>query len=375
MIHQKSSQVSRFARISGLGLAILFLTGCAFAPGSHMDRDKAGEGLDGRVEFHKITPELIADIRTPRTQARVNPELDEATKSYDYTVGRGDVLMITVWNHPELTIPAGSMRNAEEAGNWVHNDGTIFYPYIGRVHVAGKSLTEIQEMLTDRLGVYIESPQVEVNVAAFRSKRVYVTGEVNQPGTVPITNIPATLLDAINTSGGITEFADWSNVVLTRNGEETRYSFKDLYQSGDITQNVLLQHGDIVHVERNDVNKVFVLGEVRDAQSVPMNRVRMSLAEGLTEAGGIDEQRADASGVFVFREAPEGSEHIVDVYQLNVKQATSYILADQFELQPRDIVFVTAAPVARWNRVISLIMPTVTGLYQISRTDNELGGR
>lgn len=375
MIHQKSSQVSRFARISGLGLAILFLTGCAFAPGSHMDRDKAGEGLDGRVEFHKITPELIADIRTPRTQARVNPELDEATQSYDYTVGRGDVLMITVWNHPELTIPAGSMRNAEEAGNWVHNDGTIFYPYIGRVHVAGKSLTEIQEMLTDRLGVYIESPQVEVNVAAFRSKRVYVTGEVNQPGTVPITNIPATLLDAINTSGGITEFADWSNVVLTRNGEEARYSFKDLYQSGDITQNVLLQHGDIVHVERNDVNKVFVLGEVRDAQSVPMNRVRMSLAEGLTEAGGIDEQRADASGVFVFREAPEGSEHIVDVYQLNVKQATSYILADQFELQPRDIVFVTAAPVARWNRVISLIMPTVTGLYQISRTDNELSGR
>lgn len=375
MIHQKSSQVSRFARISGLGLAILFLTGCAFAPGSHMDRDKAGEGLDGRVEFHKITPELIADIRTPRTQARVNPELDEATKSYDYTVGRGDILTITVWNHPELTIPAGSMRVPEDSGNWVHNDGTIFYPYIGRVQVAGMRLTEIQEMLTERLGVYIESPQVEVNVAAFRSKRVYVTGEVNQPGMVPVTNIPTTLLDAINSSGGITEFADWSNVVLTRNGEETRYSFKDLYQSGDITQNVLLQHGDIVHVERNDVNKVFVLGEVRNAQSVPMNRVRMSLAEGLTEAGGIDEQRADASGVFVFREAPEGSEHIVDVYQLNVKQATSYILADQFELQPRDIVFVTAAPVARWNRVISLIMPTVTGLYQISRTDNELSGR
>lgn len=154
---------------SGLA-AIVLLSGCAFAPGSHMDRDKASEALDGRVEFHHITPELVAQIRTPRSSARINPELDQAKEDYDYTVGRGDVLMITVWNHPELTIPAGSMRNAEEAGNWVHNDGTIFYPYIGRVEVPGKRLTEIQELLTDRLADYLESPQVEVNVAAFRSQ-------------------------------------------------------------------------------------------------------------------------------------------------------------------------------------------------------------
>lgn len=371
----KNATMRKAVKATSLLAALVFLTGCAFAPGSHMDRGKAGEELNGRVEFHQITPELVANIRAPRTQARQNPDLDQASQGYDYQVGRGDVLTITVWNHPELTIPAGSMRNPAEAGNWVHNDGTIFYPYIGRVHVDGMRLTEIQEVLTRRLGEYIESPQVEVNVAAFRSKRVYVTGEVQQPGMVPITNIPTTLLDAINSSGGITEEADWGNVVLTRNGEETRFSFKDLYQRGDTTQNTLLQHGDIVHVERNDINKVFVLGEVRNAQSVPMNRVRMSLAEGLSEAGGIDEQRADARGVFVFREAPEGAEHLVDVYQLNIQQATSYILADQFELQPRDVVFVTAAPVARWNRVISLIMPTVTGLYQISRTDNELSGR
>lgn len=370
-----SSTFTNVTKSCVFSLAIALLSGCAFAPGSHMDPDKAGEDLNGRVEFHQISPQLVANMRTVQSTPQVNQQLELDQADYDYRVGRGDVLMITVWNHPELTIPAGSMRNAEEAGNWVHNDGTIFYPYIGRVHVDGKRLTEIQELLTSRLAEYIEAPQVEVNVAAFRSKRIYVTGEVNQPGTVPVTNIPMTLLDVINASGGITEHADWDSVVLTRGGAEQRFSFKDLYQRGDTTQNTLLQHGDIVHVERNDINKVFVLGEVMNASSVPMNRVRMSLAESLAEAGGIDEQRADARGIFVFRQAPEGAEHLVDVYQLNVRQATSYILADQFELQSRDIVFVTAAPVARWNRVISLLMPTVTGLYQISRTDREISGR
>lgn len=375
MLQNNASQASCFMKVGGLGLAILFLTGCAFSPGSHVDRDTASEELEGQVAFHDITPELIAQQRPERQGARVNEQLARDQEAYNYTVGRGDVLNITVWNHPELTIPAGSMRDPAQAGNWVHSDGTIFYPYIGRVQVAGLRLTEVRDLLSEQLAEYLESPQIEVSVAAFRSKRVYVTGEVNTPGTVPVTNIPMTLLDVINQAGGITEHADWGNVVLTRDGEEQRFSFKDLYQRGDTTQNTLLQHGDIVHVERNDMNKIFVLGEVRQAQSVSMNRVRMSLAEGLTEAGGVNEERADARGIFVFRQAPEGSDYLVDVYQLDVRQATSYILADQFDLQPRDIVYVTPAPVTRWNRVVSMLMPTVTGLYQITRTDRELSGR
>ena len=352
------------------------LSGCVFAPGSHMpshmSKSETSAELESQVLLHAITPALINELRTPQQAPAGNVQLDREQAEYDYQVGRGDVLTITVWNHPELTIPAGSQRSAAEAGNWVHNDGTIFYPYIGRIKVDGLRVTDIQALVTERLSRYIEDPQVDVTVAAFRSKRVYVTGEVKQPGTQPVTNVPLTLLDVINQSGGITEMADWRNVVLSRNGQERRFSLQDLYTRGDTTQNTLLQHGDVVHVERNDVNKVFVLGEVNNASSIPVNRSRMTLAEALAEAGGVAEQRADASGIFVFRQAPEGADYIVDVYQLNVKQATSYILADQFELQSRDIVFVTAAPVARWNRVISLVMPTITGLYQISRTDNEL---
>ncbi|MCC5879114.1 MAG: polysaccharide biosynthesis/export family protein [Idiomarina sp.] len=351
--------------------SVVFLSACAYAPGSHVNLDEAGRTLEGEVQVFQISPQLISDLRRPVPQAAQNAELEQARGEYDYRVGRGDILNITVWNHPELTIPAGSQRSAAEAGNWVHNDGTIFYPYIGRVNVEGMRVTEIRNLVAERLSDFIESPQVEVTIAAFHSQRVYVTGEVRNPGTVSLTNVPMTVLDAVNQVGGITDDADWGNVVLTRDGTEHSFSLRDLYVHGDTRQNTLVEPGDVIHIDRNENNRVFVLGEVRQAQAVTLNRSRMSLADALADVGGINEERADARGIFVFREAPEGADHIVDVYQLDIKEATAYVLADQFEMHPRDIVYVTAAPIARWNRLISNLMPTISGLYQVGRTDRE----
>lgn len=353
-------------------LSVLIASGCAYAPGSYITPEDVDTTLGGKVLVHTIDPRLISETRRPLPEPTHNEQLELARGEYDYKVGKGDILNITVWNHPELTIPAGSQRSAAEAGNWVHNDGTIFYPYIGRINVEGLRVTEIRNLLEEHLSSYIESPQVEVTVAAFRSKRVYVTGEVRNPGTIPVTNVPMTILDAVNQVGGISPEADWGSVILTRSGVERRFSLRDLYLYGDTRQNALLEAGDLIHVERNDSNRIFVLGEVRQAQSVPVNRNRMSLAEALSSAGGINEDRADARGIFVFREAPEGADYLVDIYQLDVKEATAYVLADQFELYSRDIVYVTAAPIARWNRLISNLMPTISGLYQVGRTESQL---
>ncbi len=157
---------------------------------------------------------------------------------------------------------------------------------------------------------------MDVTVAAFRSKKVYVTGSVGQPGTYPITNIPLRLVDAISAAGGISETADWSNVLLTRDGRDYSLSLRNIYQDGNAAQNILLQPGDVINVARAEENKVFVLGEVMRPSSLPMGRNGMTLAEALSEKGGLDPRSSDASGVFVFRKAPAGADHGIDVTNL-----------------------------------------------------------
>lgn len=370
-------------RLSVAVLMLTALTGCTITPGAYMSTsgknvvDTGDRDITKLVDIYPISPKLLDDMYTAPTIAKPNAQLEKQLTHYEYRVGAGDVLTITVWDHPELTIPAGSYRSAQDSGNWVHSDGTIYYPYIGKVKVIGKTVTEIRTLISNRLATYIESPQVDVSIAAFRSQKMYVSGEVAKPGTLPITNVPLTILEAFNNAGGLTEKADWDNVVLTRNGKEIKVSLQDLVQYGDLTQNYLMLPGDVLYVPRNDSQKVFVMGEVGQPTTLTIDRAGMSITEALSKASGIDQNTANATGVFVIRpiknQPAEDKEleallpkKMAAVYQLDLSDATSLVMGTEFKLQPYDLVYVTAAPVVRWNRLITQLLPTIASYNQLT---------
>ncbi|RXE48171.1 polysaccharide export protein [Chromohalobacter israelensis] len=364
-----------------LGLSFMVaLSGCAFAPGGHIDYDTQGEDLSENIEVKPITPSLVKTMAASGNELReslfeyaenAEPQMEDT--DYDYIIGRGDVLSVVVYDHPELTIPAGSERSAEESGNVVHSDGTIFYPYIGQVDVAGRTVRDVRSEIQRRLEGYIAQPQVDVKVAAFNAQKAYVTGQVERAGAQPITNIPLTVLDALSNVGGLTQGGDWHNVVLTRDGQEIHLSVYDMLVNGNLEQNLLLQDGDVLHVPVVGNQQVYVMGEVNAPAAVPMPNERLSLTNALAQAGGINESSADASGIFVIRRNHDvESDTFATVYQLNAKNAISFVLGSEFILQPTDVVYVTAAPIARWNRVISQILPSVTAIYNLTRATRDI---
>ncbi len=372
-------------------VALSQLAACTVIPGQHlrhfstqssseMPVTENNETILKKLNIKTIDAQLIVDLEKDFNNRSLGPD-NVANHYFDYRIGsktiKGvptkepfsqyrvgprDILTITVWGHPELTIPAGEFRTAESAGNVVGEDGTFFYPFAGVVHAAGRTVEEIRDELIRKLSKFIEEVQLDVRVASYRSQRAYIVGEVTQPGIQLVQDIPLTVLEAINRAGGVTPIADLRNITLTRDDKTYSINLLSLYEGGDTSQNVLLQHGDVLNVPDNQLNKVFVLGETTlgrgfgvRPRSLIMNKARMTLTEALSDGGGIDQLTADAARVFVFRSALGKSE----IFHLNAKSPDAFILADRFPMQPRDVVFVDRAPGIRWNQIIGQIQPTV----------------
>jgi polysaccharide export outer membrane protein len=349
--------------------AVLILSGCASAPGHYLserntkvDRTESGYASKEEIKIIPVTAKIISKFYRPVTvgQPKQNLKLESEKRAFEYRVGPQDVLSVTVWDHPELTIPAGEYRPAELAGHLVNSSGKIFFPYAGEIKVAGLTETQIRKLISQRIKKFIVKPQLDVRVVAYRSQQVHVVGEVNKTGLVPVTDVPLTLVDAIDQAGGYTKEADLENVTVTRDGSIRKFDLLALYDGGDTSQNMLLKHGDIVHVPDRSQKKVYVLGEVKRPTAYLMHKGRMTLAEAIGNAEGFDPNTANPGKIYVIRGTREGAK----IYWLDARSPDTLLLSTQFALAPQDVVYISTASVSRWNRVISQILPSVQLLWQ-----------
>ena len=281
-----------------------------------------------------------------------------SSKSGEYRIGPGDVLSIYVFDHPELAVPSA----AAGAGFLVKSDGGLAYPFLSTIPAAGKTVEELRVEMTQGLTKYFPAPQVDIRVLSFNSQQVVVIGEVNRPGTLALDTKPMTLLDAINAAGGMDADADARAVTVRRGGKV--YSV-DLaaFMTGDLAQNnPTLAAGDMVAVPRLKLMEAYVLGEI-NAAPVDLSKDTITLTQAITRQGGLTQNRADARGVFVFRARGEG----MTVYQLDVSSPTGLLLGTQFELEVRDVVYITTS---RWNDTISRLLPTV-GAFSATQNLNK----
>ena len=337
-------------------VAMVCLSGCILSPGQHMARTAPGPAKihtssSDQLDLVAITPRLIAMDRAARDGGDV-PDALARYRPGPYRIDAGDVLYITVWDHPELTVPAGAQQALNAAGRLVQSDGTLFYPYIGKVRAVGMTPTELRDDLAEKLARYVESPQVDVSVLSYASQRVWVTGATARPAVVALTVVPLTLNDAVGNAGFNPAEADLSGVRLTRDG--VTYVLDMTHLGGDP---IYLKGNDHIYVPFLDAKEVFVVGEVNLPGAQNFKTGSISLSQALGRSRGLAQSTSNGNAIYVIRGSHDLEQNPSVVYQLEAKSPAAFAVASQFELLPGDVVFVGAAGITRWSRFVSQLLP------------------
>jgi polysaccharide export outer membrane protein len=308
-----------------------------------------------------VVPITSTSVQQQLTIYKPEPIPEEllAYRPEDYRIGPGDSLIITVWEHAELNSPT-TQDQKEASARVVRNDGTVYYPYINSIHAGGQTVGQFRANLQKALSTYLTGAQVDVNVEGYTSKKVIISGAVKNPGPLPMNNTPLTLVDAISRAGGETADANLANLILRRNGHEYLIDIDTLNRRGSHLNEIYLKDGDQLHLGDNHANKIYVLGEVLKPQVMTYGTSTFNLMEALGNAGGINQETANAEAIYVIRGAQNISNQPATVFYLNAKKPTAYMLANQFDLQTSDVVFVGPANITRWNRFISQLLPSAT---------------
>lgn len=364
------------------------LSGCSWAPGPALDVSRLNDDIHARTGAETYPVKLItADVVKGQIDAvAASSSVDSPSragaagqeiKGYRYRIGPQDLIGVTVLYHPQLssfsspaslgqqTLQAGSNSPVvplDQSGFLVNKEGDIYYPPVGKLRVAGKTIDQVREMIAQSLRKEVRDPRVDVRVLAYRNGSVDVTGLVRNPGTLPITDVPLTMMNVIARSGGTLPDADVQRVRLLRDGKSYEFDLDSLIEKRDGGQDFLLRAGDIVNVPDQFTSRVFVLGEVAKPTSLQMHKGRLTLADALAGVNSIDVRAADPRQVFVIRGMRENRTR-PNVFRLDMTQVDAILLSTQFRLEPLDVVYVGTSDAVRFNRVLDQITPTIQTLF------------
>ncbi len=233
-----------------------------------------------------------AQVPAARAPAAVAP----AAPAAEYRLGVGDVLRITVFQNPELTLESR-----------LNEGGVLSFPLIGSVRVGGLSVPEAERLIADSLarGNFLRNPQVTIIVLQVRGNQVNVLGQVGRPGRYPLETADTRLTDMIALAGGVAPGgADVVVVTGTRDGKPFReeVDLPALFTAGGAARDIVLRNGDAVWVDRQPL--VYIYGEVQRPGPMRLER-GMTLLQALATGGGLT-ARGTEKGIRVHRKGSNG---------------------------------------------------------------------
>lgn len=390
----KKSCFAKMPAIStlALGLVAFMVAGCSILPSSGPNKVQTSNAETSEplpvqvVEIDEATARRVYAADKRIRFADVFPGL----KSTGYRIGAGDVLEVSVWEAPPATLfgstvldprlGAATTRMTAFPEQMVSHEGAINVPFAGSVPVAGKTPQEIEAEIARRLTGKANQPQVLVRVTRNATSNVTVVGEVAQSIRMPLTAKGERLLDAVAAAGGVRQPVGKMTLQVTRGEVVQAMALDSVIQ--DPKQNILLQPGDVVTALFQPLSFT-ALGATGKNEEVFFEAQGITLAQALARAGGLQDQRADAKGVFIFRYeeplvlgvagenpplTPDGKVPVI--YRVDLKDPRSFFIAQGFPIRNKDVMYVSNAPAAELQKFLNILTSvvfTAQGLGNLGR--------
>jgi len=335
----------------------------------------AGDPVTRPYEIIDIDPSNI-DLLSRRPKSSFAARFGDHRLSVEPVIGVGDMIAVTIWEASSgglFSSPAALERLSAGANSAtipeqvVGRDGSISVPYAGRVVVAGRTTRAVQGVIEHALEGKAIQPQVLVTDAKPISSTVTIGGEgIGASTRVPLSVKGDRLLDVIAAAGGVRAQVNQIGVLLQRNGVTERVSLARVTE--DSRENIFMRPGDVVTLVL-DAQTFIAEGATGGNTEMQFGSDSLSLAQALVKVGGLNDERADARGVFVFRLENPSNLRILKpdsplahaegkvpvVYHLDLQNPNSLFLQQRFQIANRDVVYISNAPTVQLTKAMAII--------------------
>lgn len=374
-------------------LAVLILTGCATLPGWISAAGPSRQQVQEKRDTGRLSGICLIDVNDNLARKlSAMKKLGDFTEAFPdssttcYIIGPGDIIEVSVWETPpamlfgavqlDLAAGAGTTRMVVFPEQMIASDGSFSMPFAGRIPVQGRTTQQIEDDVIKRLTGKANQPQVLVRVMKNNTSNVTIVGEVASSTLMPLTPKGERLLDALAAAGGVKQQIGRMALQLTRTGKAAIMPLDLVIR--DPRQNILLKPGDVLTALYQS-QSFSALGATGKNEEIPFEAQGISLAQALARSGGLNDNRADARAVFLFRfedakldetrdlaaVSPDGTVPVV--YQIDLRDPASLFVAQHFPVQNRDVIYVANSPEAEFSKFLRLVVSVASPATSVTR--------